>query len=299
MSLLDRIIGASVPLVPKPIVRRIAGPYIAGETLDDLVRTVEELNEQGFMVATSILGEFVTRKAESEDAVRQYEEVLETIARLQLDSNIHVKLTHLGLTLDKEFCCENVRRLLRKAGASNNFMRIDMEDSACTDDTLELHRRLQQEFDNVGVVIQACMRRSVADVRGLAATRANVRLCKGIYIEPRAIAYRDREVIRRNYAWLLDQLLSAGCYVGIATHDEWLVHEAFRTISRRGLEPSQYEFQMLHGVDPELRRIIQGEGHRLRVAVPFGPSWYPYSVRRLRKNPTIARYVLQALLRRS
>ena len=297
MSLLDRIIGASVPLVPKPVVRRIARPYIAGETLDELVQAVRDVNAQGFMAATSILGEFVTRKEESEQAVREYEAVLETIERLTLDSNVHVKLTHLGLGLDKEFCYGNVRRLLQKARESGNFVRIDMEDSPCTDDTLDVYMRLQEQFDNVGAVIQACLRRSLEDVRRLAAVRANVRLCKGIYVEPRKIAYRDREVIRKNYSWLLDELLSAGCYVGIATHDEWLVWDAFRTIDRLGLEPDQYEFQMLHGVEAPLRQIIRDAGHRLRVAVPFGPSWYSYSVRRLRKNPTIARYVLRALFR--
>ena len=296
MSLFDWLIGVSIPLVPKPIVRRIAAPYIAGESLDDQLATIRELNEQGFMVATSILGEFVARKEESEEAVAQYEEVLVAIAEQQLDSNIHVKSTHLGLQLDKQFCYENIRHLLAVAGESGNFVRIDMEDSPTTDDTLEMHGRLQQEFDNVGVVIQACMRRSLADVRKLVEIRANVRLCKGIYIEPRRIAYLDREVIRRNYSMLLEELLGGGCYVGIATHDEWLVQDALRIVHRLGVEPSRYEFQMLHGVDPELRRIIHGAGHRLRVAVPFGPSWYPYSVRRLRKNPRIARYVLRALL---
>ncbi len=297
MSLFDWLIGVSIPLVPKPIVRRIAAPYIAGESLDDQLATIRELNERGFMVGTSILGEFVTRKEESEEAVAQYEEALAAIAEQQLDSNIHVKLTHLGLQLDKQFCHDNVRHLLAVAGDSGNFVRIDMEDSPTTDDTLELHGRLQQEFDNVGVVIQACMRRSLADVRNLVETRANVRLCKGIYIEPRRIAYIDRELIRRNYSMLLEELLGGGCYVGIATHDEWLVQDAFRTVQRLGLEPSRYEFQMLHGVDPQLRRTIRDAGHRLRVAVPFGSSWYPYSVRRLRKNPRIARYVLQTLLK--
>ncbi len=286
-----------MPLVPKPIVRRIAAPYIAGESLDEQLATIAELNEQGFMVATAILGELVTRKEESTAAVAQYEEVLAAVAERQLDSNIHVKLTHLGLHLDKQFCYENVRQLLTAARERDNFVRIDMEDAPTTDDTLQMHARLEQEFDNVGVVIQACMRRSLADVGRLVEARANVRLCKGIYIEPRRVAYLERDVIRRNYSMLLEELLGGGCYVGIATHDEWLVQDALRTVHRLGVESSQYEFQMLHGVDPQLRRIVRDAGHRLRVAVPFGPSWYPYSVRRLRKNPRIARYVLQALLK--
>jgi proline dehydrogenase len=296
MRVFDRIITASLPLVPKPIVRRIARSYIAGESLDDLIAAVRGLNAEGFMVATSILGEFVERREESEQAVRDYEEVLAAIDRNRLDSNIHIKLTHFGLKLDKDFARDNLRTLLKTAAGYPNFVRIDMEDSPCTTATLDTYYSLREEFDNVGVVIQARMRRSIDDVRALAKVRANVRLCKGIYLEPHDIAYTDAEIIRQNYTYLLEELLGAGCYVGIATHDERLVWEALRIIDRLGLGPSDYEFQMLHGVLPELRRIIRDSGHRLRVGVPFGPSWYPYSVRRLRKNPMIARYVMKAML---
>ena len=298
MTLMDKLIGATVPLVPKPLVRRIAASYIAGETLDEQVLAIKELNGKGFMVASSILGEDVTEKSESVEAVQQYEEVLVTIASQRLNSNIHVKLTHLGLNLDKEFCYNNVKRLLEMANSYGNFVRIDMEDSPTTDDTFDIFFRLNADFENVGCVVQACLRRTANDIQKLTAAKANVRICKGIYIEPREIAYRDRGRIRENYAVLLEELLTAGCYVGIATHDKWLVDEAFRIIGTLDLDPFQYEFQMLHGVDPELRESIIGAGHRLRVAVPFGPRWYPYSVRRLRKNPRIARYVLQALLTR-
>ncbi len=298
MSFFDKLIGATVPLVPKPVVRRIAAPYIAGETLQEQVDTVRDVNAQGFRVASAILGEFVTEKSESEDAVRQYEQLLATIDELGLDSNIHIKPTHLGLQLNREFCYENIKRLLEVAGGYGNRVRIDMEDSPTIDDTYEIFFRLHDEFDNVGCVVQACLRRAIADVRRLTDVGANVRLCKGIYIEPREVAWLDREVVRKNYVLLLQELLAGGCYVGIATHDEWLVWEAFRIIDELGLGPDRYEFQMLHGVDAELRRIIVAGGHHLRVAVPYGPMWYPYSVRRLRKNPRIARYVLQALLRR-
>jgi proline dehydrogenase len=297
MSLFDELIAASLPLVPKPLVRVFARPYIAGETLDDQIRVVESLNADGFMAATGILGEFVTRREESEQAVRDYKAALDAIAERKLDSNVHVKPTHLGLKLDQEFCCENVRAIAEHAKAHGNFVRMDMEDSPTIDDTLELYFRLREEHDNVGCVIQARMRRSLGDVRRLADVGANVRLCKGVYLEPREIAYTDREIIRENYVMLLDELLSAGCYVGIATHDELLVWEAYRIIDRLGLEPHQYEFQMLHGVERELRKIVLDAGHRLRVAVPYGPSWYPYSVRRLRKNPAIAGYVLKSIFK--
>ena len=298
MSLIDKLIGATVPIVPKLLVRRIAAPYIAGESLDDLVVAIKELNGKGFMAASAILGEDVTQRSESTEAVEQYEEVLATIASQRLNSNIHVKLTHLGLKLDKEFCYNNVKRLLEVADTYGNFVRIDMEDSPTTDDTFDIFFRLNAEFENVGCVVQACLRRTANDVQKLTAAKANVRICKGIYIEPSEISYLDPEAIRKNYAGLLEELLKASCYVGIATHDKWLVDEAIRIIGTLKLDVSQYEFQMLHGVDPKLRQSIVETSHRLRVAVPFGPMWYPYSVRRLRKNPRIARYVLQALLTR-
>ena len=298
MSLIDKLIGATVPIVPKLLVRRIAAPYIAGESLDDQVVAIKELNGKGFMAASAILGEDVTQRSESTEAVEQYEEVLATIASQRLNSNIHVKLTHLGLKLDKEFCYTNVKRLLEVADSYGNFVRIDMEDSPTTDDTFDIFFRLNAEFENVGCVVQACLRRTANDVQKLTAAKANVRICKGIYIEPSEISYLDPEAIRKNYAGLLEELLKASCYVGIATHDKWLVDEAIRIIGTLKLDVSQYEFQMLHGVDPKLRQSIVETSHRLRVAVPFGPMWYPYSVRRLRKNPRIARYVLQALLTR-
>ena len=298
MNLLNPIIKATLPLVPKPIVRRIAKPYIAGETLPELVSVVQELNHDHFIVATSILGEFVTEVKDAEEAVQQYQEVLTEIKDLKLESNIHIKLSHFGLKLDKEVCYNNLINILKTAADCGNFVRIDMEDSTCTDDTLAIYKRAREKFENVGVVIQACMKRSNEDIDSLKAMKANVRICKGIYIEPPEIAYNDREIVRQNYSTLLKDLLGAGCYVGIATHDKWLVDDAFQTIEELALDHSQYEFQMLYGVDPQLRQMIRDAGHRMRIAVPFGPSWYPYSIRRLRKNPTVARYVLQALFKK-
>ncbi len=297
MGALDLVVAATLPLVPKALVSVFAKPYVAGETLQDQLRVIQELNAQSFMVASGILGEFVTRREESEQAVRDYQQCLDAIAAGKLDSNIHTKPTHLGLKLDREFCYQNMRRILEHAKGYGNFMRMDMEDSPCIDDTLELYYRLREDFDNVGVVIQARMRRSLADVRKLAAAKANVRLCKGVYLEPREVAYTEFRLIQENYRMLLEELLGAGCYVGIATHDELLIWDACRIIDRLGLKPHQYEFQMLHGVEPTLRRIVRAQGHRLRVAVPFGPNWYPYSVRRLRKNPAIAGYVFKAVFK--
>jgi len=256
MNIFNPTIKAILPLVPKPLVRQIAKPYIAGETLEELVGVVEDLNLNGFSVATSILGEFVNEQNQAIEAGVDYIEVLTEIQSRNLDSNIHVKLTHLGLTIDKELCYSNLKSILKKAEETHNFVRIDMEDSSCTDDTLSIFEKAQREFENVGIVIQACMRRSMADIQKLNVLKANVRLCKGIYIEPRNIAYNDYQNVRENYSTLLKELLTAGCYVGIATHDEWLVQNAFQTIDDLGLNPTQYEFQMLYGVTPSLRQSI-------------------------------------------
>jgi len=295
MSLVNRVIAATLPGVPKPIVRQFSKRYIAGETLEDVIRVVKELNAQGYRATIDVLGEHVQGRQEAEEAREAYRRVLQVIHDQPLDSNISVKLTQMGLKLDKELCYQSLRLLCEMARGYSNFVRIDMEDSTCTSDTIELFLRLRRDFDNVGIALQAYLRRSLQDVQSLIAHRANVRLCKGIYREPRTIAYKEREIINRNFTLLLEELLRKGCYVGIATHDEKLVWEAYRLIHQLKLQPTEYEFQMLLGVDEELRRIIVSDGHPLRVYVPFGLQWYAYSVRRLRENPEIARYVLKNL----
>ncbi len=297
MGVFDRVVAMTLPLVPKPVVRRVASPYIAGERVDDLLSLAETLNREGYRVAAAILGEFVTRREDSVEAVRDYETLLARMGERRIDGYIHIKPTHLGLKLDKEFCLENVRALLVAARRQGLFVRMDMEDSPCIDDTLEMYYRLRPDFDNVGVVIQARMRRSIEDVRELAKVKANVRVCKGIYLEPFALAYTDPEIISRNYIRLLEELVSAECPVAIATHDERLVWEAVRIIDRYRVPRERYEFQMLLGVLAPLRTVIRDAGHPIRVAVPYGPNWYPYSLRRLRKNPAIAGYVLKSLFK--
>lgn len=298
MSLLDRLVTAGLPFVPKPLVRHFSRPYIAGEGLEDMIRVVRDLNTQGLLATIDILGEFSQEREQADAAVYQYEEVLATITREKLEANVSVKLTQLGLKIDRELCYQNVRRLVENAAGRSNFVRIDMEDSSCTTDTLDIFLRLHEKHENVGPVIQAYLRRSIDDVRRLAAVEANVRLCKGIYVEPRAVAYQDRDIVNANFGLLLEKLLEGGCYVGIATHDEKLIWEAFRQIDARRLSQDRYEFQMLLGVEESLRRIIQNEGHRLRVYVPFGRHWYAYSLRRLRENPRVAGYVARDVLRR-
>jgi proline dehydrogenase len=297
MTLLDRVIASTLPVVPKGIVRRVANRYIAGETIDEALRVVAGLNARGFRATLDILGEHIHSLDQSRRAVETYLNVLDEISRQKLDSTISVKLTQLGLKLDTAVCLDLTRRLVVRASELNNFVRIDMEDSSCTTDTLRVYQELKPEFSNVGVVVQAYLRRTMDDVNALDDLRPNYRLCKGVYLEPREISYRDMRVINRNYVTLLDKMLRNGSYVGIATHDELMVWEALRIIRELKLPTSAYEFQMLLGVDEQLRDIIKAGGHNVRIYIPFGRDWYAYSVRRLRENPRLAGYVFKAMFK--
>ena len=299
MALLDRAIVRVLPAVPRPVVRKISERYIAGSNLADACRVVKGLNEQGKMATLDVLGEEITSRRETLEIVRAYHDVFEAIERERLDSNVSVKLTALGLNLAYELCRPNLEKVVRHAAESGNFVRIDMEDSSCTSDTLRLYRELREAgLDNVGIVLQAYLKRTIRDIRELAQLRPNVRLCKGIYVEPPLIAYRDFDAVRENFVRCLRELLRAGCYVGIATHDQWLVSEGQRLVAEFGLTREQYEFQMLLGVREAAADRLVRDGHRLRVYVPFGEHWYSYSVRRLQENPKIGGYIAADTLNR-
>jgi len=293
--MLNKLIISTLPYIPKPIVGFFASRYIAGERLEDAVHVVQELNSKDIMATIDVLGENITRREEALEAKRNCEEVLHTINQYHLDSNLSIKLTQFGLKLDKQFCLENVREIVRVAMGYNNFVRIDMEDSTCTTDTLDIYCQLRKEFDNVGCVIQAYLKRSEADVKGLLGHKLNVRLCKGIYIEPPEIAIKDHDLINKNFILLMELILKNHAYIGIATHDDALISAAYRLIKELQLKKSEYEFQMLLGVRPELRDVIVRDGHRMRVYVPFGKHWYSYSVRRLKENPQIAGYIVKSI----
>jgi proline dehydrogenase len=296
MSAFNRLLVTGLPAVPKPIVGRVASRYVAGESLDDAIRVVRKLNEQGAMATLDVLGEEVSERAKATAAVEEYLRVFAAIDREKVDSNISIKLTLLGLKIDEGFCRDNVARIVETAKSFGNFVRIDMEDYTTTDATLRIYHELHGRYGNVGVVLQAYMRRTLRDIEELPDQGANIRLCKGIYVEPRKIAWKGYETVRHNYVQALDKLISRGVYVGIATHDEFLACAASALVDKHGLKPDQYEFQMLLGVDEELRRILIAAGHRLRVYVPYGADWYPYSIRRLRENPEVARHVLRAMM---
>ena len=297
MTLLDRAIARTLPAVPKGIVRRVANRYIAGETIDDALRVVSGLNQRGIRATLDILGEHIHNLDQARRAGEGYVALLDAIDRRKLDANISIKLTQLGLKVDFQTCFDLTNQLVGHASELKNFVRIDMEDSSCTTDTLEIYRQLRRDHSNLGVVVQAYLRRTADDICALEDLRPNYRLCKGVYVEPREISYHDMRVINRNYAYLLEKLLRNGSFVGIATHDELMVWEALRIIRDLKLPPTAYEFQMLLGVDEQLRDIIRAAGHQLRVYIPFGRDWYAYSVRRLKENPRLAGYVFKAMFK--
>lgn len=296
MSVFNRLLVTGLPAVPKPIVGRVASRYVAGETLADALRVIRTLNQEGAMATLDVLGEEVSEREKATAAVEEYVRVLEAIDREKLDSNVSIKPTMLGLKIDESFCRDNIDRIVATAKQYNNFVRIDMEDRTTTDATLRIYHELHAKHGNVGVVLQAYMRRTLADIAALPKQGASVRICKGIYVEPRTVAWKGYETVRANYVRALEKLIENGVYPGIATHDEYLVCRAVELIDKHRLGREQYEFQMLLGVDDEMRRLLIAGGHRLRVYVPFGRDWYPYSIRRLRENPEVARHVLRAML---
>jgi proline dehydrogenase len=291
VTLLDSAIVRLLPAVPKPIVQHFSARYIAGATLEEAVAVVRDLNAGGKMATVDVLGEEITREDETRAIAQAYREVFAAIAAEKLDSNVSIKPTALGLELSYDLCRENLVDIL----GSGNFVRIDMEDSTTTDDTLRLYRELREAgHDNLGIVLQARLRRTLDDIAALADLRPSVRICKGIYLEPAAIAFTDAEAIRVNFLRCLDALFDAGCYVGVATHDEWLIGESLARVSELGLGREEYELQMLLGVREERRDELVEDGHRLRVYVPYGEQWYAYSVRRLQENPAMAGTIAKA-----
>lgn len=299
MDLLNKLVVATIPAIPKPIVRHFAGRYIAGETLADAIRCVRQLNGEGVCATLDVLGEDISNTDEAAQSRNNSIEVLHTIAREKLDSNLSIKLTSLGLKLGKDICTENVREILKVAAKYGTFVRFDMEDSTCTTDTIDVFQTLQKEFPNTGIVLQSYMRRSEEDVKSLMKNRTNFRLCKGIYKERPEIAFQGRSEVQDNYLKLLDLMVRNKCYVGIATHDSILVDGAYRMIKELNLKKNEYEFQMLLGVRPELRKKLVADGHKVRLYVPFGEHWYGYSTRRFKENPEVAGYVFKALFTRN
>jgi proline dehydrogenase len=298
VGLFDRVVASALPIVPRSVVRRVSAPYIAGPTLDDARRTVVSLNAEGKRATVDVLGEEIHTAPEAQTIAAAYGEVFAAIDTNKLDANVSVKLTGLGLKLDLDLCRSLLGSLVRDAGERGSFVRIDMEDATCVDDTLALYRGLRDEgLENVGIVLQAYLRRTLTDIAELRDLRPSVRLCKGIYVEPAAIAFQDPEVVRRSFVSCLDALLEGGSRVAVATHDEVLIGEALGRVG--GLPKEAYEFQMLLGVRESRASELVAAGHPLRVYVPFGRRWYEYSLRRLQENPQMAGVIARATLARA
>lgn len=297
----NRFIAAILPWFPKKFIWLFSKSYISGETIDDAIRVSKEFKKNNIDITIDVLGEFITTLGEAEENKKEYLDLIDVTNKSGIDGNFSVKPTFFGLLIDREVCYKHIREIVAKASTYNNFIRIDMEDSSCTDMEIEMFRRLQKEFPgNVGLVVQAYLKRTLDDIKSLSDLNSakyplNFRLCKGIYIEPAEIAYKKYEEINRHFLEDLEYMFKNKIYVGIATHDKPLVEGAYKLIKQYNVPKNMYEFQMLYGVTPNLRESIVKDGHRMRVYVPFGTKWFGYSTRRLKENPKMASHIIKAI----
>jgi proline dehydrogenase len=297
----NKFIASILPYFPKKFIWMFSKSYISGETIQDAMRVSKEFNKNRIKVTLDVLGEFIKTLEEAEENKKEYLNLIDVTFKSGIDGNFSVKPTSFGLLIDREVCYRYIREIVSKAASYNSFIRIDMEDSPCTDMEIELFRRLKTEFPgNVGLVVQAYLKRTLNDIKGLSDLNSekyplNFRLCKGIYIEPEAIAYKKYEEVNQHFLEDLEYMFKNKIYVGIATHDKPLVEGAYNLIKKYNVPRNMYEFQMLYGVTPKLRESIVNEGHTMRVYVPFGVKWFGYSTRRLKENPKMASHIIKAL----
>jgi proline dehydrogenase len=285
-------------VVQKHGMRLGAGRFVAGETLDQCIPVLRSLNERGLAANTTLLGEGVRDEAEAGAVVAAYEEVISRLVAEGLRANVALKLTHLGLELDEEIAYANVKRLVEHAQGLGSFLRIDMEQSAFVDPTLRIYRRLRAEgLDGVGTVLQAYLYRSEQDLAELLPLDPNLRLVKGAYLEPPAVAYPNKADVDAAYVRLVEASLSGGGYTAIATHDERLIEHAIRFTGEHGIGRDRFQFQMLYGVRPRLQQDLAVRGYDVLVATPYGPEWYPYLMRRLGERPANMLFFVRNLLR--
>ena len=299
--MINKILANALPYMPKKLIWIFSRRYIAGETIEEGLSACRQLNRQGIEVTVDLLGEFISTIEQAEDNKNKYIAIIERFTSEGIIGNFSVKPTSFGLLIDKEICYSNIEEVIQKAVEKKTFIRIDMEDSQCVDDELEMYRKLQQKYPaTVGIVIQAYMRRTMSDLVNLDqsssnGTPLNFRLCKGIYIEPKQIAYKEFDEVREHYLDDLSYMLDHKMKVGIATHDKYLVEKAMDITKEKNVDKTNYEFQMLYGVTPELRSSIVKQGYKMRVYVPFGKDWFGYSTRRLKENPKMASHIVKAL----
>jgi proline dehydrogenase len=289
-------------LMALPGARRASRRFVAGETLDDAIQAARALNAKGLLLSLDHLGENVYSAADADRAVQAYLEILDRVAQSGVKSNVSLKLTQLGLDVSEDVCMANVQRILNCAREQHNFVRIDMEGSAYTEKTLRIFRALRQEFDNVGTVIQAYLRRSENDVRELAAEGANIRLCKGAYKEPPNVAFPQKSAVDANFVKLVQIFLdeparAKGAYIGVATHDQRMIEATKAYAAEHNVGQDQFEFQMLYGVRSQAQLQLAAEGYKMRVYVGYGTEWYPFFIRRLAERPANLWFVLKNFFR--
>jgi proline dehydrogenase len=301
MMFLNRIIAAILPIMPQWLVWIFSKRYIAGQNLNEAIVTAKTLNSEGNMVTIDLLGEFITDISEAYKNKEEYIEIIERAEKEGINGNYSLKPTMFGLLLDKEACFTIIRDIVIKAAEYNNFVRVDMEDSQCVDMEIDIFRRLKKEFPkNVGLVLQSYMRRTMSDINNMMDLSTpeipvNYRLCKGIYVEPVEVAYKKYEEVNEHYLKDLEHMFKKGIYPAIATHDDKLVEGAYKLIEKYKVPKDKFEFQMLYGVTPALRKSILKKGFRMRIYVPFGKNWFAYSTRRLKENPKMAQEIIKAL----
>ncbi len=299
--MLNKIIAETLPYMPKNLIWIFSKRYIAGESIEDGLKACRELNAQGIEVTVDLLGEFISTIEQAEENKHKYLEIIERFSSEGIVGNFSLKPTMFGLLIDTDICYANIEVVVKKAAEKKSFVRIDMEDSQCVDIELDLYRKLQQRYPaTVGLVVQAYLRRTKNDLTNLSNIHVNgnplnFRLCKGIYVEPKHVAYNEFEEIREHYLDDLKFMFDQNMYAAIATHDKYLVEQSLQLIKERNIDHTKYEFQMLYGVTPELRSSIVKQGHKMRVYVPFGKDWFGYSTRRLKENPKMASLIIKAL----
>ena len=282
MKLINNLIIQIIPFLPKFFVKIVASPYIAGITDEEMLENVKKLNDKGFKVAIDILGEHVKTKDEATAVTNRYANLYNEITNRKLQANISIKLTHIGQDLGQNFVQNNLFKLVESAKNNNNFLRLDMENTPYTDQTIKLYEIMKEKYDKIGIVIQSYLKRSMSDIERLADKNFNVRICKGIYVEDEELVFNDYSLIRKSFIELVKKCLEKGTYVGIATHDEYLIDNIYSWIIENDISKNKYEFQVLHGVpmQKKLKKLIN-EGNTVRVYLPYGDNWYDYSVRRL------------------
>jgi len=301
MMWFNKLVASILPLMPKNLVWIFSKRYIAGKRIEDAIRHSKNLNNEGMMVTIDLLGEFITRLDEAEQNKNEYLNIIDTFEKNNIDGNYSLKPTMFGLLIDKDICYQYIREIVKKASEYDNFVRVDMEDSQCVDMEIELFRKLKKEFPNhVGLVLQAYLRRTKDDILSMRDLNTkenplNFRLCKGIYVEPEEIAYKKYDEINEHFLEDIEIMFKEGMYTGIATHDIPLVEGAYKLIEKYKVPEENFEFQMLFGVTPSLRKSIVNKGHRMRVYVPYGEQWFAYSTRRLKENPKMANDIIKAL----